>query len=63
MAGPGLPGDMQPGDDGKYDFLKPVLGCLFHKAGPGLPRDRQPGDNDKKNDPKAIQKSRPWAAF
>ena len=44
-AGPGLPGDMRPGDDDKRNrpqggFSKPALGCIFHKAGPGLPRGR-----------------------
>ena len=44
-AGPGLPGDMRPGDDDKRNrpqggFSKPALGCIFHKAGPGLPRGK-----------------------
>ena len=48
----------------QFGFFKPALGCLFHKAGPGLPRNRQPGDDEGGgNDPKATQKSRPWAAF
>ena len=44
-AGPGLPGDMRPGDDDKRNrpqggFSKPTLGCIFHEAAPGLPRGR-----------------------
>ena len=64
MAGPGLPGDMQPVDDGNKKrpqggFLKPALGCLFHKAGPGLPRERQPGDDngEKKTTPRRLKKA------